>query len=140
MWFILRFLPQQLAWFLVPHILILMGMLEKNLKVKTEPQGFIWSLWGEMHLSSIFQISEGKWCINIHIMCAKSLQCVWLFVTPWAVGHQAPLFVWFSRQEAWIGLPFPSAGDLPDQRLNLRLLCLLHWQAGSLPLTQQLLY
>ena len=30
------------------------------------------------------------------------------------VGHQAPLSVEFSRQEYWSGLPFPSAGDLPD--------------------------
>ena len=27
---------------------------------------------------------------------------------------QAPLSVGFSRQEYWIGLPFPSPGDLPD--------------------------
>ena len=27
---------------------------------------------------------------------------------------QAPLSMWFSRQEYWIGLPFPFPGDLPD--------------------------
>jgi len=31
-------------------------------------------------------------------------------------------------------LPFSSPGDLPDQGLNL---CLLHWQADSLPLSHQ---
>ena len=35
-------------------------------------------------------------------------------VTPWTVARQAPLFIGFSRQEYWSGLPFPSAGDLPD--------------------------
>ena len=35
-------------------------------------------------------------------------------MTPWAVAHQAPLFMKFSRQEYWSGLPFPSPGDLPD--------------------------
>ena len=30
------------------------------------------------------------------------------------VAHQAPLFMGFSRQEYWSGLPFPSPGDLPD--------------------------
>ena len=40
----------------------------------------------------------------------------------------------FSRQEYWSGLPFPSPGILPTQELNLHLLCLLYWQAGSLPL------
>ena len=32
------------------------------------------------------------------------------------------------------GLPFPPAGDLPDQGSNLCLLHLLHWQLDSLPL------
>ena len=44
----------------------------------------------------------------------KSLSCVWLFETPWTVVYQAPLFVGFSRQEYWSGLPFPSPGDLPN--------------------------
>ena len=42
--------------------------------------------------------------------------CVWLFVTPWTVAHQAPLSMGFSRQEHWSGLPCPSPGDLPDPR------------------------
>ena len=33
---------------------------------------------------------------------------VWLFVTPWAVAHQALWSIEFSRQEYWSGLPFPS--------------------------------
>ena len=33
---------------------------------------------------------------------------------PWTVTCQAPLSKEFSRQEYWSGLPFPSAGDLPD--------------------------
>ena len=44
----------------------------------------------------------------------KSLSCVRLFATPWTVAHQAPLSLGFSRQEYWIGLPFPSPGDLPN--------------------------
>ena len=60
--------------------------------------------------------------------------CVRLFVMPWTVACQAPLSMEFSRQEYWSGLPFPAQGDLPTQGLNPRLLCLLHWQVGSLPL------
>ena len=37
--------------------------------------------------------------------------CVQLFETLWTV---APLFMRFSRQEYWSGLPCPSPGDLPD--------------------------
>ena len=44
----------------------------------------------------------------------KLLSHVQLFATPWTVAHQAPLFLGFSRQEYWSGLPFPSPGDLPD--------------------------
>ena len=33
---------------------------------------------------------------------------VWVFVTPWT-----GLFMKFSRQEYWSGLPYPSPGDLP---------------------------
>ena len=42
------------------------------------------------------------------------LSCVWLFTTPWTVALQAPLFMEFSRQEYWSGLPFPLARDHPD--------------------------
>ena len=37
-----------------------------------------------------------------------------LFATPWPVDLQAPLFMGFSSEEYWSGLPFPSLGDLPD--------------------------
>ena len=38
------------------------------------------------------------------------LSCVWLFLTPQTVVHQAPLSMGFSRQEYWSGLPFLSPG------------------------------
>ena len=64
------------------------------------------------------------------------LSCIQLFATPWTIAHlcQAPLSMGFSRQEYWRGLPFPPPRIFPSQRLNLRLLCLPHWQADSLPL------
>ena len=36
------------------------------------------------------------------------------FETPWTVAHQVPLFMEFSTQEYWSGLPFSSPGDLPE--------------------------
>ena len=63
----------------------------------------------------------------------KSLNHVWFFVTLWTVAHQPPLSLEFSRQEYWSGLPFRLPGDLQTQGSNSRLLCLLHWPAGSLP-------
>ena len=34
--------------------------------------------------------------------------------TPWTVAHQSPLFMGFSRQKYWSGLPCLAPGDLPD--------------------------
>ena len=42
------------------------------------------------------------------------LSCVRLLATPWDVALQPPLSMGFSRQEYWIGLPFPTPGDLPN--------------------------
>ena len=52
----------------------------------------------------------------------------------WTTDHQAPLSMGFSRHEYWSGLPCPPPGHLPDPGIQLFLLCLLHWQVGSLPL------
>ena len=58
------------------------------------------------HFSFCHQIRIGS---TVYV-CA--LSCVWLFETPWTVAHQAPLFMGFSRQEYWSGLPFPPPGNL----------------------------
>ena len=55
-----------------------------------------------------------------------------LFATLWTVAHQAPLSMRLSRQEYWSRLPFPHPGHLPSPRNKPCLLCLLHWQVGSL--------
>ena len=66
--------------------------------------------------------------------CMLSLSSrVRLFVTLWTVARQAPLSMGFSRQEYWRGCPALLQGIFLTQGLNLRLLCLLHWQVGSLP-------
>ena len=52
-------------------------------------------------------------------MCVQLLSHVWLFATPWTVASQTSLSLGFSRQEYWIGFPFPSPGDLPDPGIEL---------------------
>ena len=42
-----------------------------------------------------------------------------LFATPCTIAHQVPLSMGFSRQEYWMGLPFPPPGDLPDPGIKL---------------------
>ena len=59
---------------------------------------------------------------------AKSLQSI-----PWTVTSQPPLSMRFPRQEYWSGLPFPSPGELPDQRIESVSLVTPALQADSLP-------
>ena len=59
------------------------------------------------------------------------------FATPWTVAHQAPLYVEFSSQEYWSGLPFPPPGDLPDPGIEPVSLVSSAWAGGfftTLPL------
>ena len=59
---------------------------------------------------------------------------VQLFAILWTIACQAPPSMGFSRQEYWSGLSSPSPRDLPNPGIKLVSLCLLHWQASSLPL------
>ena len=49
---------------------------------------------------------------------------------PWTVACQAPLSMGFSKREHWIGLPFPSSGDIPNPGIETRSPAL---QVDSLP-------
>ena len=55
-------------------------------------------------------------CVCVH---AQSLSCVRLFVTSWAVAHQASLTVEFPRQEYWSGCHFLFQGIFLTQGSNL---------------------
>ena len=55
-------------------------------------------------------LSHILWHVCVCV-CVQPLNCVWLFVIPWSVAYQAPLFMGFPRQEYWSGLPFPSPWD-----------------------------
>ena len=50
-------------------------------------------------------------CVCVHALCGKLLQLC-LFVTLWTIAHRAPLFMGFSREEHWSGLPCLPPGDL----------------------------
>ena len=67
-------------------------------------------------------------------MCVLScFSCVRFFATLWTVACQAPLFMGFSRQEYWGGLPCPSQGDLPDPGIEFASPAAPALQADSLP-------
>ena len=72
------------------------------------------------------EIGTGMYTLSWLCSCCH----VQLFATPWTVAHQAPLFIGFSRQEYWNGLPFASPGDLIYLGLETKNPAL---QADSLP-------
>ena len=59
----------------------------------------------------------------------RKLSHVWLAI-PRTIARQAPLYMGFSRQEYWSGLPFPSPGELPNPGIEPRASTL---QADALP-------
>ena len=54
------------------------------------------------------------------------------FVTQWTVACQASRSMWFSREEYWSRLSFPSPGHFSAPGSKP---CLLHWQRDPLPLS-----
>ena len=67
-------------------------------------------------------------------VCYKSIHR--LCATLGTVAHQATLSMGFSRQELleWVAIPSSRGGSqLRDQTMR-SFLCVLHWQASSLPL------
>ena len=100
--------------------------------------------WGYFQIGKGFQCGKTKKykcllqadIIALYLyIYAQSLSCIQLFVTLWTVALQAPLSMGFSRQEFWSGLPSSPPEDLPNPGIDPSLSYLLHWQAGSLPLT-----
>ena len=69
------------------------------------------------------------------VLCAKSLQsCLTLCEAPWTVAPRL-LCPWDSPgRNTGVGCHFLLQGIFPTQRWNPHVLCILHWQAGSLPL------
>ena len=53
------------------------------------------------------------------------------------VAHQVPLYMQFSRQEYWSGLPFPTSGDLPNPGTEPVSLASPPLQVDPLPLSHK---
>ena len=69
-------------------------------------------------------------------VCSVAQLC-WTLCDPMDCSplDSSPLSMEFFRQETWSGLPFLLQGIFTTQALNLGLLCFLHLQADSLPLS-----
>ena len=86
------------------------------------------------HIIFAFIFYRTKLCFvyNVNFVALQLLSHSQLFVTPWTVARQAPMSMEFSRQDYWIGLPFPTPRDLPNQGIESMSFHLLHWQVDYL--------
>ena len=85
------------------------------------------SLMYQIRKSRIF-VSPIPWMLSCSVISNSS--------PPHAYSLPGSSVHGISQQEYWSGLTLPSPGDL-TQGSNPRLLYLLHWQVGSLPLYHQ---
>ena len=67
-------------------------------------------------------------------VCVLSLSVVSDSLQPHGLWPARPLSMGFSRRVSWSRLPYPPPWNLPDPGIEPEFLCLLYWQAGSLPL------
>ena len=65
-------------------------------------------------------LNQSCYCLKFLKSESESVSRVRLFATPWAVAHQAPLSMEFSRQE--VDSHFLLQGIFPTQGMNLGLL------------------
>ena len=76
---------------------------------------------------------HNKYLLDDWNMCACMLSCfshVQLFVTLWTVAREDPLFMEFSRQNYWSGLPCSPPGDPPDPGIEPKSLVSPAWADG----------
>ena len=73
------------------------------------------------------------WATSVCMCMLSRFSHYRLFLTPWAVACQAPLSMGSLGKNTGVGCYALLQGIFPTQESNLPLLCLLNWQAGSLP-------
>ena len=113
-WEILLWMGIVLAnWFFYISEILHVSSMIKDFLVITLDQDILWTL-NTIVFYLLVHFIVSLW-MKVKV---KSLSHVRLFATPWTVAYHAPLFMGFSRQEYWSGLPFPSPGDLRDPEIE----------------------
>ena len=90
---------QERAGWRVPEWFISEGSVGVH-RMENEVPGWT-GLWRELEV-------WGKWWIMDACVHASCFNCVWLFVTPWTVAHQASLSMGIlqARTLEWVAMPF----------------------------------
>ena len=98
-------------------------------RVNKLPKFLSWIIWN-LKYSFDLVCSLSHWADLLTVLCFVAQSCPTLCDPPGTVACQAPLFMGFSRQEYWSGLPCPPPKALPNPRIKPRSPTL---QANSLP-------
>ena len=77
-------------------------------------------------ISAYMDITSEETVVSVY-MCVQSLSHVQLFCDLMDCNPPGSSVLEFSRQAYWRGLLLPYSGGLPNPRVNLHLLYLLHW-------------
>ena len=89
---------------------------------------FYWNIVALQYYFSFHCTAELIGCTYTY-MCM--LSCVWFFVTPWTIAHQAPLSMGFSRQEyssGWVVISCSRGSSQPrDQTQVSCTSCIGRW-------------
>ena len=78
--------------------------------------------WSDLAAAAAMKNNLKYMCINTMFVLSFSVVSDSLKPRGLYVARQAPLSLGFPRQEDWKGLPFPSAGDLPNPGIEPSLL------------------
>ena len=82
------------------------------MEMKAAANGYKISLGGDENILKLDYV-----CMH-----AQSLSCVWLFVCPWTVAHQAPLSTFQARILEWVAISY-SRG-LPHPGIETHISCI----------------
>ena len=81
-----------------------------------------------------FNLKQKSKSTNLDFCMPSNFSSIQLFATLWTIAHQAPLSWDSPGKNTGMGCHALQQGIFPTQGTKPRLLCLLHWQVGSLPL------
>ena len=85
-----------------------------------------------IHLTKVKSFQRWNWIAYMHV---QSLSCIWLFVTPWDMPFTRLLWPWGSPgKNTGVDCSFLLQGIFQILGWKQWLLCLLQWQADSVPL------
>ena len=110
----------------------------KEIRMPVHLTCLVWNLYADKETTvrirhgttGCFQVGKGMWqssilspglysICGVHV-CVLHFRCLQLCASLWIIACQTPLFMGFSRQEYWSGLPCPPPADLPNPGIQPR--------------------